>query len=148
MHMINIFLEQKVRSAVLEQPTYSSSDIQHILEDKISETQEMITAVTEQIENLGTDEENLMVKKKRKAADLERFKKSLARLQTFKPSFMDEYEKREMELQHVYTEYVARWRNLEYLEHVMDTFRRNEEKEIDEKNRQLNNMRVSNFESK
>lgn len=39
-----------------------------------------------------------------------------------RPAFMDEYEKLEKELQRQYEIYLARFRNIEYLEHELDLY--------------------------
>ena len=55
---------------------------------------------------------------------------------------MDEYEALEKELQKLYTVYVEKYRNLDYLEHELDRYRKLEEEHIAENNRKLQNMRV------
>ena len=97
----------------------------------------------ESIENLNRDEENLKEKRKKKNVELERSKKRLSRLQQFRPSFMDEFETREQELQQQYTQYVDRFRNLEYLERELERYRAAEEELIQRNNRRLRNIRVS-----
>jgi len=55
---------------------------------------------------------------------------------------MDEYEIREQELQQIYTQYVERFRNLEFLEHELEKYRKAEEELIEQNNRRLRNIRV------
>lgn len=81
-------------------------------------------------------------KKKKKVVELERSKKRYSRLQTFRPGFMDEYEKKEIELQQMYTQYVERYRNLEFLEHELEKYRVAEQELIEQNKRRLSNMRV------
>lgn len=39
-----------------------------------------------------------------------------------KPAYMDEYERLERELEKLYSIYVEKFRNLEYLEHELDEY--------------------------
>jgi clusterin-associated protein 1 len=44
-----------------------------------------------------------------------------------KPAFMDEYDRLEAELERLYQVYVEKYRNLDYLEHQLGDYNRNEE---------------------
>ena len=52
--------------------------------------------------------------------DLERAEKRFQTLTNVKPAYMDEYERLENELEKLYTIYIDKFRNLEYLEHELD----------------------------
>ena len=54
-----------------------------------------------------------------------------AHLQTRRPAFMDEYEKLEKELQKLYSVYLERFRNLDYLEHELETYNRQEQDKME-----------------
>merc|ERR1719316_2163571 len=53
---------------------------------------------------------------------------------------MDEYEQLEQELEKYYDQYVGRFRNLDYLEHELDRFNRDEEEKMEEEKRALKKM--------
>ncbi len=132
---------RKNRLSAIGQPQ-NADKIRQGVEKKNEEAIEAIKDVSESIENLLKDEETLKEKKKRKMGELERSKKRSSRLESFRPGFMDEYEKKEAELQQIYTEYIERYRNLEYLEHELEKYRKAEKEQMEENNRKLQNMRV------
>lgn len=105
--------------------------------------QELVSAMKENIENmqkeckaLEVNEQDLDEKIKRKQGELERQEKTLRRLQTVRPAFMDEYEKLEMDLQRHYESYLERFRNLDYLEHELDQYNKAEKEKLDENERE------------
>merc|ERR1712100_919816 len=53
---------------------------------------------------------------------------------------MDEYEQLEQELEKYYDQYVGRFRNLDYLEHELDRFNKDEEDKMEENERALKKM--------
>jgi len=53
---------------------------------------------------------------------------------------MDEYEKLEYELERVYETYISRFRNLDFLEHELDTLNKEEEEKMEENERALKRM--------
>jgi clusterin-associated protein 1 len=53
---------------------------------------------------------------------------------------MDEYEQLEQELEKYYDQYVGRFRNLDYLEHELDRFNKDEEEKMEENKRALKKM--------
>lgn len=66
--------------------------------------------------------------------------KQLSRLVSVRPAFMDEYEKLEKELERLYDQYLERFRNLDYLEHELDTLNREEQEKMEENERALKRM--------
>merc|ERR550537_556741 len=91
-------------------------------------------------EELQRDEKSLEQKIRKKKQELERCKKRLSSLTSVRPAFMDEYEKMELELEKYYEQYVSRFRNLDYLEHELDTLNREEQEKMEENERALKKM--------
>merc|ERR1719408_1045748 len=91
-------------------------------------------------EELQKDEKSLEGKIKKKRQELERLKKRLDQLTSVRPAFMDEYEQLESELEKYYDQYVGRFRNLDYLEHELDRFNKDEEDRMEENKRALKKM--------
>merc|ERR1711964_919969 len=77
---------------------------------------------------------------KKKSQELERMQKQLTRLTTVRPAFMDEYEKHEAELSSLYAQYLERFRNLDYLEHELDSLNRAEQEKMEQNERALKRM--------
>merc|ERR1719409_2189712 len=91
-------------------------------------------------EELQKDEKSLEGKIKKKRQDLERQRKRLDSLTTVRPAFMDEYEQLEQELEKYYDQYFGRFHNLDYLEHELDRFNKDEEDKMEENKRALKKM--------
>jgi clusterin-associated protein 1 len=72
--------------------------------------------------NLEKDEKTLEEKIKKRQLDLERVEKRMVNLINVKPAYMDEYIRLEKELERLYTIYLEKFRNLDYLEHQMDRY--------------------------
>lgn len=89
-----------------------------------------MSQMTEMIENLKNDERELENKIQRRATELERSDKRLKGIEQVRPEFMDEYEKLEQEIDKFYNMYIEKFRNLDYLEHQLDTYN---QKEIEKK---------------
>ena len=82
--------------------------------------------------NLEKDEKTLEEKIKRQSVELERAEKRLKSLTNVRPAFMDEYERLEQELEKLYTKYVEKMRNVDYLEHQLDLYNQTEEEKLAE----------------
>merc|ERR1711907_922331 len=91
-------------------------------------------------EELQKDEKSLEGKINKERQELERQRKRLDQLVTVRPAFMDEYEQHEQELEKYYDQYVGRFRNLDYLEHELDRFNKDEEEKMEENKRALKKM--------
>jgi clusterin-associated protein 1 len=91
-------------------------------------------------EELQRDEKTLEQKIKKKRQELDRCKKRLTSLVNVRPAFMDEYEQLEQQFERYYEQYVGRFRNLDYLEHALDTLNREEKERMDENERALKRM--------
>jgi len=91
-------------------------------------------------EELQRDEKQLEQKIRKKRQELERCKKRLSSLVSVRPAFMDEYEQLEQELERYYEQYVGRFRNLDYLEHEVDSLNREEKERMEENEKALRRM--------
>merc|ERR1740123_2566376 len=91
-------------------------------------------------EELQRDEKQLEQKIRKKRQELERCKKRLSSLVSVRPAFMDEYEQLEQELERYYEQYVGRFRNLDYLEHEVDSLNREEKERMEENEKALKRM--------
>jgi clusterin-associated protein 1 len=91
-------------------------------------------------EELQRDEKGLEQRIKKKRQELDRCRKRMQSLADVRPAFMDEYEQLEQSLERYYEQYVGRFRNLDYLEHEVDTLNREETERIEENDRALKRM--------
>merc|ERR1711988_1371475 len=89
---------------------------------------------------LQEDEESLQEKISKKQADLDRCKKRLKDLENVRPAFMDEFEKLEKELSKIYSTYVEKFRNVQYLEHQLEQYNQAEQEKLEESERNLRRM--------
>ncbi|GMH84498.1 hypothetical protein TL16_g09944 [Triparma laevis f. inornata] len=106
----------------------------------VESTKDSVDTMKKQVQDFDADEKALVEKIKRKQTDLERNKKRLASLQHVRPAFMDEYEKLERDLQKQYEVYLERFRNLDYLEHELDSLNKAEEEKAAEADRRMKRM--------
>mmetsp|Transcript_11265 Transcript_11265/g.42185 ORF Transcript_11265/g.42185 Transcript_11265/m.42185 type:complete len:476 (-) Transcript_11265:3956-5383(-) len=120
---------------------HDSESIRDTVLRQNQEAQDMVKNLTESIQSMQRDENSYQMKKKKKESELERSKKRLSRMETFRPTFMDEYEQREQELQQMFEEYSVKTRTLEYLEHELGRYRQAELRQIEEKERQMESLR-------
>ncbi|KAF4791900.1 Clusterin-associated protein 1 [Turdus rufiventris] len=79
------------------------------------------------LSNVALDEASLEAKIEKRKMELERSQKRLQTLQSVRPAFMDEYEKVEEQLQKQYSTYLEKFRNLTYMEQLLDDHRRAEQ---------------------
>ncbi|KAM7039133.1 clusterin-associated protein 1 isoform 3-T3 [Acridotheres tristis] len=84
------------------------------------------------LNNVALDEANLEAKIEKRKLELERSQKRLQALQSVRPAFMDEYEKVEEQLQKQYSTYLEKFRNLTYMEQLVDDHRRAEQEMFEE----------------
>ncbi|KIZ04153.1 Clusterin-associated protein 1 [Monoraphidium neglectum] len=92
------------------------------------------------ISELAAAEAALDAKLERRRAELERAEKRLATLAAVRPAYMDEYEALEGQLQVLYTHYLERHRNLQYLEARLEGYHRAEADAMDAQDRRLRKM--------
>merc|ERR1719502_1637295 len=121
----------------------NTQEVQHIeksIQVLISGVKETIDSMTKHCEELAHDEKNLRNRINKKQGELERNEKRLKSLQTVRPAFMDEYEKLEVDLQRYYDMYLERFRNLDFLEHELDLYNKQEKEKLEENDRSLKRM--------
>jgi len=115
--------------------------IERSIRDIIESTKQALEDARKECEELDADERNMESKISKKQEELERTEKRLKSLENVRPQFMEEAEKLEKELQRYYDVYMEKHRNLDYLEHELDKYRRNEEERMQEQDRRLRKMR-------
>uniref|UniRef100_A0A8C3JTH9 Clusterin associated protein 1 n=1 Tax=Calidris pygmaea TaxID=425635 RepID=A0A8C3JTH9_9CHAR len=93
---------------------------------------EQVQKTKDMLNNVALDEANLEAKIEKRKLELERSQKRLQTLQSVRPAFMDEYEKIEEQLQKQYSIYLEKFRNLTYMEQLLDDHRRTEQEMFEE----------------
>jgi clusterin-associated protein 1 len=93
------------------------------------------------LQNAEKDEKTLEEKIKKKKLDMDRADSRLKTLTNVKPAFMEEYERQERELEKLYNEYLEKFRNLDYLEHELDIFNKQEEEKLIESQKVLEKIK-------
>ncbi|NXK46298.1 CLUA1 protein, partial [Chauna torquata] len=93
---------------------------------------EQVQKTKDMLNNVALDEANLEAKIEKRKLELERSQKRLQTLQSVRPAFMDEYEKIEEQLQKQYSSYLEKFRNLTYMEQLLDDHRRTEQEMFEE----------------
>ncbi|XP_068276360.1 clusterin-associated protein 1 isoform X2 [Nyctibius grandis] len=93
---------------------------------------EEVQKTEDMLNNVALDEANLEAKIEKRKLELERSQKRLQTLQSVRPAFMDEYEKIEEQLQKQYSSYLEKFRNLTYLEQLLDDQRQTEQEMFEE----------------
>ncbi|KAH3745650.1 clusterin-associated protein 1 [Pelomyxa schiedti] len=100
--------------------TQDMDQIRKIVSLKTRALQEEIETLRSKLENVLGDEENLKTKLELKKRTLEDARMKLKNHQVTKPAFMDEYEALQHQLQQKYSDYIVRFRNLDYLEFQLE----------------------------
>ncbi|EGT50604.1 hypothetical protein CAEBREN_32658 [Caenorhabditis brenneri] len=88
--------------------------------------------ISTKLNNVASDEAELDEKIERKKREYEQLQKRFAKLQSFRPQYMDEYERFEERLKKLYEVYVLNFRNLTYLRKVHDDLARSERQRQEE----------------
>ena len=105
---------------------YNSGDehtyIKECVEKLINHQKEGLEAMEKYVKSLTDDERTLEEKIKRKNLEIERATKRLKSLSNIKPAFVEEIERNEKELEKLYSIYLDKFRNLDYLEHQVDKY--------------------------
>ncbi|XP_061680677.1 clusterin-associated protein 1 homolog [Syngnathoides biaculeatus] len=110
------------------------------LKEAIREALETVEKTKEMLNNIVSDEASLDAKIERKKQELERSRKRLQTLQSVRPAFMDEYEKIEEDLQKQYEIYVAKLKNLCFLESQLEDYHHLEQERFEEAENTLRMM--------
>merc|ERR1739838_23491 len=111
------------RLHALQQPL-DINVIEKQLRETIKKTNEEIKKTLNKLDNVAADEANLEAKINKRKNELERSRKRLSTLQNVRPAFMDDFERLEEELKVHYENYLLKFRNMSYLEHQMEQFKR------------------------
>ncbi|NXH14520.1 CLUA1 protein, partial [Bucco capensis] len=93
---------------------------------------EEVQKTKDMLNNVALDEANLEAKVEKRKLEVERSQKRLQTLQSVRPAFMDEYEKIEEQLQKQYSLYLERFRNLTYMEQLLEDQRQTEQEMFEE----------------
>lgn len=111
------------------------------MRDIIQQQTDSITEMKKYLQNAEKDEKTLEEKIKKKKLDLDRSESRLRTLTNVKPAFMEEYERQERELEKLYNEYLEKFRNLDYLEHQLDIYNKQEEEKLIESQKVLEKIK-------
>ncbi|XP_051930556.1 clusterin-associated protein 1 homolog isoform X3 [Hippocampus zosterae] len=106
----------------------------------IREALETVEKTKEMLNSIVSDEASLDAKIEKKKQELERSRKRLQTLQSVRPAFMDEYEKIEEDLQKQYEIYVAKFKNLCFLESQLEDYHKLEQERFEEAENTLRMM--------
>ncbi|KAL3792658.1 hypothetical protein HJC23_009386 [Cyclotella cryptica] len=123
-----------------------SGDEQKLIEESIKQIVEETKIAADRLDKkckmLISREKGMEEKIRKRGIDLERFSKRLEclTLQKVRPSFMDEYEQLEKELEVEYERYVVRLRNVDYLEAELRSRMVSARKKSDEIERSVKRM--------
>ncbi|RMC17858.1 hypothetical protein DUI87_05526 [Hirundo rustica rustica] len=103
------------------------NEAEKVMKIAISSVLEEVQKTKDMLNNVALDEASLEAKIEKRKLELERSQKRLQTLQSVRPAFMDEYEKIEKQLEKQYSTYLEKFRNLTYLEQLLDDQRRTEQ---------------------
>lgn len=118
------------------------AEVEQGVRKAIESVKQQINTTMERMDNLSSDEANLLEKLEKRKQELERNQKRLRSLQSVRPAFMDEYEKLEVDLSKTYEMYIEKFRNLSYLEQQLEQHNRAEQDKLQETEQQLKRMQA------
>ncbi|XP_028395560.1 clusterin-associated protein 1-like [Dendronephthya gigantea] len=122
---------REMRSIAISKPL-ELNELESGISSSIVNVKDEIKKTNHMLDNIASDEANLETKIEKKKAELERNQKRLKSLESVRPAFMDEYEKLEVELKSIYEVYMEKYRNLAYLEHLLEEVNRTEQNKFEE----------------
>ncbi|XP_061206637.1 clusterin-associated protein 1 isoform X2 [Neopsephotus bourkii] len=108
------------------------NEAEKVMKIAINCVMEEVQKTKDMLNNVALDEASLEAKIEKRKLELERSQKRLQTLQSVRPAFMDEYEKIEEQLQKQYSSYLEKFRNLTYLEQLLEDRRRTEQEMFEE----------------
>ncbi|KAM4891700.1 clusterin-associated protein 1 [Sylvia borin] len=108
------------------------NEAEKVMKIAISSVLEEVQKTKDMLNNVALDEASLEAKIEKRKLELERSQKRLQTLQSVRPAFMDEYEKIEKQLEKQYSTYLEKFRNLTYMEQLLDDQRRTEQEMFEE----------------
>mmetsp|Transcript_35489 Transcript_35489/g.57414 ORF Transcript_35489/g.57414 Transcript_35489/m.57414 type:complete len:458 (-) Transcript_35489:864-2237(-) len=119
---------------------FELDEIEKSVRENVAAVLENVQNLEKMLQNLEDDQKTLDKKIEKKTAELDRNQKRLKSLATVRPAFMDEYERLEQELQKVYTVYLEKFRNVDYLEHELELYERSEQEKLEESDRRMKRL--------
>ncbi|CAF0993618.1 unnamed protein product [Adineta steineri] len=112
------------------------SEVHEGIRDAETAAKRELSKFTKLIENVQTDEVALDEKIAKRVEEKDRHQRRLDMLKSVRPSFMNDFEKFETELNELYTNYVLKFRILSYLEKELEGHFRNQREKVQEVSRQ------------
>ena len=113
-------------SATAMDSTKEHNHVEKSLRRVVNAMSESLSELEAQCAELKRDEDASQAMLQKRKAELARGEKQLRHLQSVRPTFQDDYDRLEGELDLKYSTYLERFRNLSYLEERLDGFRRRE----------------------
>ncbi|KAJ1357988.1 hypothetical protein KIN20_016274 [Parelaphostrongylus tenuis] len=107
--------------------------VQNSIEAIVADTED----ITNKLSNVSSDEAALDEKIERKTREYEQMQKRYVKLQSFRPQYMDEYERLESKLKELYEIYVVKFRNLAYLQQLQLDIERSDRQKQEESERTM-----------
>ncbi|NXX39505.1 CLUA1 protein, partial [Tricholaema leucomelas] len=107
------------------------NEAEKVVKIAIDSVLEQVQKTKDMLNNVALDEASLEAKIEKRKVELERSQKRLETLQSVRPAFMDEYEKVEEQLQKQYSSYLEKFRNLTYLEQLLENDRQTEQEMLE-----------------
>uniref|UniRef100_A0A0N5BL73 Clusterin-associated protein 1 n=1 Tax=Strongyloides papillosus TaxID=174720 RepID=A0A0N5BL73_STREA len=106
---------KKHRTFILSQ-NLNVTEAGRIIKKLLDKNEKEIEDLSIKMSNISNDEESLDNKIEKKKREHELLEKRLAKLQNFRPQYIEDYEKLERKLKELYLEYVTKFRTLSYLQ--------------------------------
>ncbi len=125
----------------------SNSEQQYIekcIRNIIDQQTQKMTEMEDTVNALNQDEQELTSKIKRRKQELERAEKRYKGIGIVKPEYLEEYERLEGELEHLYSIYVEKFTNIDYLEHELDLYNLKESEKKKDMSKVLHKIKEAN----
>ncbi|PIO57607.1 hypothetical protein TELCIR_20974, partial [Teladorsagia circumcincta] len=113
------------------------AEAEHTIQQSIEAIVADTGDITNKLANVANDESALDEKIERKKREYEQMQKRFVKLQSFRPQYMDEYEKLEAKLKQLYEVYVVKFRNLAYLQQLQLEIERTDRQKQEESERTM-----------
>ncbi|GMH32288.1 hypothetical protein BSKO_00122 [Bryopsis sp. KO-2023] len=114
--------------------------VERTIQEATCEVDENIKSHMNLLGDLNKTTKGLEAKIDKRKSELERSEKRLSTLQGVRPAYMDEYEKLQVELQTLYSQYLERCRNLQFLESELEQYHFAEQEKMDASSRKMKKM--------
>uniref|UniRef100_A0A9J2PQG5 Clusterin-associated protein 1 n=1 Tax=Ascaris lumbricoides TaxID=6252 RepID=A0A9J2PQG5_ASCLU len=137
--LIIMYQLQEARSKALSF-SLDLADAEKAIKQAIEAIQGELAQINRNLQNINSDEAALDGKIERKKREYDQQQKRLAKLQSFRPQYMDEYEKYEKKLKQLYAIYVLKFRNVAYLQQLQSEFDKAERQRNAEAEQSMRNM--------